>query len=149
MPTGSRAEHEDPETVGPANFLAESLLRLLRHGCDVVREIREANQRVHEENNRRRAEARRLAEAQFQEREALILARGKQILDERQARNTRLIVELRDATSVEEMHRVADADISDRDAFDLRVDALFDEAVPSPVAAVVDIALEGPALGLM
>ena len=47
------------------------------------------------------------------------------------------------------MHRVADADISDRDAFDLRVDALFDEAVPSPVAAVVDIALEGPALGLM
>ena len=39
----SRAEHEDPETVGPANFLAESLLRLLRHGCDIVREIREAN----------------------------------------------------------------------------------------------------------
>ena len=132
----SRAEHETPDTVSPADFLAESLLRLLRHGCDIVREIREANQRVHEENNRRRAEARRLveledlqerqrADAHLQEREVLILARGQQVLEERRARDAQLIVELRDASSVEEMHRVADAYISDRDAFDLRVDALF------------------------
>ena len=137
----SRAEHEDPETVSLANYLAESLLRLLRLGCDVVREIREANQRVHEENNRRRAEARRLAEledlqerqraeARLQEREAYILARGKQVLDERRARDALLIVELRDASSVEEMHGVADANIRDRNAFDSQVDALFDKTAP-------------------
>jgi hypothetical protein len=128
----SRAEHETPDTVSTADFLADTLLRLLRYGCDVVREIREANQRVHEENNRRRAEARRLVElehlqerqranAQLQEREALILAR----LEERRARDARLIVELRDASSVEEMHRVADAYICDRDALHLRIDALI------------------------
>ena len=137
----SRAEHEDPETVSLANYLAASLLRLLRHGCDVVREIREANQRVHEESNRRRAEARRLAEledlqerqraeARLQEREAYILARGKQVLDERRARDALLIVELRDASSVEEMHGVADAYIRDRNAFDSLVDALFDKTAP-------------------
>ena len=128
----SRAEHETPDTVSTADFLAETLLRLLRYGCDIVREIREANQRVHEENNRRRAEARRLveledlqerqrAEAHLQEREALILVR----LEERRARDARLIIELRDASSVEEMHRVADAYVSDRDALHLRIDALI------------------------
>ena len=82
----SRAEHEDPGTVGLANFLAETLLGVLRQGCNTVREIREANQRLHEENNRRRAEARRhieledlqerqRAEAHLQEQEAHIMAR--------------------------------------------------------------------------
>ena len=122
----SRAEYETPETVSTANYLAESLLRVLRQGCEVVREIREASQRVHEENIRRRAEARRLAELEdlqerqraeacFQEREAYILAR----IDERRARDARLIADLRQATSVEEMHRVTDAYISDRDGSDL------------------------------
>jgi hypothetical protein len=122
----SRAEHERPETVSSANYLAESLLRALRQGCEVVREMREASQRVYEENSRRRAEARRLAELEdLQERqhaEACLQAREAsilQVLDKRRARDARLIAELRDATSVEEMHRVADAYISDRDGFDL------------------------------
>jgi len=122
----SRAEYETPETVSTADYLAESLLRALRQGCEAVREIREASQRVHEENNRRRAETRRLAELEdlqerqraeacLQEREAHIL----QVFDERRARDARLLAELRNANSVEEMHRVADAYISDRDGFDL------------------------------
>ena len=58
------------------------------------------------------------------------MARGKQVFDERRARNALLIVELRDASSVEEMHRVADAYIRDRHVFDSRVDALFDKSAP-------------------
>ena len=58
---------------------------------------------------------RQRAEACFQEREAYILAR----IDERRARDARLIADLRQATSVEEMHRVTDAYISDRDGSDL------------------------------
>ena len=41
-----------------------------------------------------------------------------------------MINELRNASSVEEMHRVADSYIGDRDAFDLRVDALLIKTVP-------------------